>query len=83
MTLWDKLTEINNENENTIDVKLIVNNVCIVDWLNYHVFEIYTSVDILSLEEDDYILEEMFSNYSDMTNRYFRIIVNIKEGLIK
>ena len=81
MTLWDKLLEINNESENTIDVKLIVNNVTIVDYINYQTFVLYTSIEILALEEDKYILEEMYSEYTDKTNRYFRILINIKEEI--
>ena len=81
MMLWDKLLEINNESENTIDVKLIVNNVTIVDYINYQTFVVYTSVEILALEEDKYIVEEMYSEYTDKTNRYFRILINIKEEI--
>lgn len=78
MMLWDKLNEIANESENIIDVKLVVNHVNITDWINYHVFELYVSVDILSLEENEYSLEEFYSEYSDKTNRYFKITVNKK-----
>ena len=81
MMLWDKLNEIANESENIIDVKLVVNNVNITDWINYRVFELYASVDILSLEENEYSLEEFYSEYSeysDKTSRYFKITVNKK-----
>lgn len=78
MMLWDKLNEIANESENIIDVKLVVNNVNITDWINYHVFELYVSVDLLSLEENEYSLEELYSEYSDKTSRYFKITVNKK-----
>lgn len=77
--LWDKLNEIVNENENIIDVKLVVNHVNITDWINFRVFEQYVSADILALEEDEYTLEEFYSEYSDKTNRYFRITVNKME----
>lgn len=77
--LWDKLNEIVNENENIIDVKLVVNHVNITDWINFYVFEQYVSADILALEEDEYTLEEFYSEYSDKTNRYFRITVNKME----
>lgn len=79
MLLWDKLNEISNESENIIDVKLIVNHVNITDWINYHFFELYVSDEILALEEDEYTLEEFYTEYSDKTNRYFRIVVNKKE----
>lgn len=79
MMLWDKLNEIANESENIIDVKLVVNHVNITDWINYRVFELYVSADILSLEENEYSLEEFYSEYSDKTNRYFRITVNKKD----
>lgn len=79
MMLWDKLNEIANENEIIIDVKLVVNHVNITDWINYRYFELYVSADILALEEDEYTLEEFFSEYSDKTTRYFRITVNKKE----
>lgn len=79
MMLWNKLNEIANENENIIDVKLVVNHVNITDWINYRVFELYVSADILALEEDEYSLEEFYSKYSDKTSRYFRITVNKKE----
>lgn len=79
MMLWNKLNEIANENENIIDVKLVVNHVNITDWINYRVFELYVSADILALEEDEYSLEEFYSEYSDKTSRYFRITVNKKE----
>lgn len=77
--LWDKLNEIVNENKNIIDVKLVVNHVNITDWINFCVFEQYVSADILALEEDEYTLEEFYSEYSDKTNRYFRITVNKME----
>lgn len=77
--LWDKLNELSNESENIIDVKLIVNHVNITDWINYSVFEQYVSAEILALEEDDYTLEEFYTEYSDKTNSYFRIVVNKKE----
>lgn len=80
MMLWDKLNEIANESENIIDVKLVVNHIEITDWINYKVFEQYVSVDILSLEENEYSLEEFYSEYSDKTNRYFRITVNKKDS---
>lgn len=79
MMLWDKLNEIANESENIIDVKLVVNHVNITDWINYRVFELYVSVDILSLEENEYSLEEIYSEYSDKTSRYFKITVNKKD----
>lgn len=78
MMLWDKLNEIANESEN-IDVKLVVNNVNVTDWINYRVFELYVSAYILSLEENEYSLEEFYSEYSDKTNRYFKITVNKKD----
>ena len=82
MTLWDKLNEIANENENIIEVKLVVNHLNITDWINYHVFELYVTADLLALEEDEYTLEEFYTEYSDKTTRYFRItdkqeIINI------
>lgn len=79
MMLWDKLNAIANENENIIDVKLVVNHINITDWINYRVFELYVSDDILALEEDEYTLEEFYTEYSDKTNRYFRITVNKKD----
>lgn len=79
MMLWNKLNEIANENEIIIDVKLVVNHLNITDWLDYRVFELYVSADILALEEDEYSLEEFYSEYSDKTSRYFRITVNKKE----
>lgn len=74
--LWDKLNEIASKSENDIDVKLVVNHVNITDWINYRVFELYVNVDILSLEENEYRLEEFYSEYSDNTSRYFKITVN-------
>lgn len=79
MMLWDKLNEISNENEKIIEVKLVVNHLNITDWINYHVFELYVTADLLALEEDEYTLEEFYTEYSDKTTRYFRITVNKKE----
>lgn len=80
MTLWDKLTKINNESDSTISVKLVINHLSVTDWLDFNIFELYISEDILSLEENEY-LEEFYSEYTEKTNRYFRITINRKEDL--
>lgn len=78
MTLWDKLTKINNESDSTISVKLVINHLSVTDWIDFNIFELYISEDILSLEENEY-LEEYYSEYTEKTNRYFRITINRKE----
>lgn len=78
MTLWDKLNQINNESDSTISVKLVINHLSVTDWLDFNIFELYISEDILSLEENEY-LEEYYSEYTEKTNRYFRITINRKE----
>lgn len=79
MTLWDKLNQINNESYSTISVKLVINHLSITDWIDYSSFEIYISAEVLSLEDDEYSLEEFYSEYTEKTNRYFRITINRKE----
>ena len=78
MTLWDKLNQINNESDGTISVKLVINHLSVTDWLDFNIFELYISEDILSLEDNEY-LEEFYSEYTEKTNRYFRITINRKE----
>lgn len=78
MTLWDKLNQINNESDSTISVKLVINHLSVTDWLAFNIFELYISEEILSLEENEY-LEEFYSEYTEKTNRYFRITINRKE----
>lgn len=78
MTLWDKLNQINNESDSTISVKLVINHLSVTDWLDFNIFELYISEEILSLEENEY-LEEFYSEYTEKTNRYFRITINRKE----
>lgn len=78
MTLWDKLNQINNESDSTISVKLVINHLSVTDWLDFNIFELYISEDILSLEDNEY-LEEFYSEYTEKTNRYFRITINRKE----
>ena len=80
MTLWDKLSQINNESDSTISVKLVINHLSVTDWLDFNIFELYISEDILSLEENEY-LEEFYSEYTEKTNRYFRITINRKEDI--
>lgn len=78
MTLWDKLNQINNESDSTISVKLVINHLSVTDWLDFNIFELYISEEILSLEDNEY-LEEFYSEYTEKTNRYFRITINRKE----
>lgn len=78
MILWDKLNQINNESDSTISVKLVINHLSVTDWLDFNIFELYISEDILFLEENVY-LEEFYSEYTEKTNRYFRITINRKE----
>lgn len=78
MTLWDKLDRINKKSKNTIDVKLIINNLCVTEWISYDTLVLAMSIDILSLDESEYILEELYSDYTSRTNRCFRITINKK-----
>lgn len=78
MTLWDKLSQINNESDSTISVKLVINHLSVTDWLDFNIFELYISEEILCLEDNGY-LEEFYSEYTEKTNRYFRITINRKD----
>lgn len=79
MQLWDKLNKINNESYSTINVKLVINHLSVTDWIDFSIFELYISADILSLEDNEYSLEEFYSEYTEKTNRYFRITINRNE----
>lgn len=66
MILWDELEEIKEksiENEQSLEIQLLINNLKITSFLDYNYFVYTTSLDILELQKGKYnIIDKTVEN---------------------
>lgn len=61
MILWDELEEIKEksiENEQSLEIQLLINNLKIISFIEYNAFIYTMSLDILELDHNEYIIED-------------------------
>lgn len=61
MILWDQLEEIkekSKENEQSLQIRLLINNLKITTFIDYNAFIYTMSLDILELNHHEYIIED-------------------------
>lgn len=61
MILWDELEEIKEksiENEQSLEIQLLINNLKITSFIEYNAFIYTMSLDILELDHNEYIIED-------------------------
>lgn len=80
MILWDQLEEIkekSKENEQSLQIRLLINNLKITTFIDYNAFIYTMSLDILELNHHEYIIEDKTIENKQVKSliKYIQVIV--------
>lgn len=80
MILWDQLEEIKEksiENEQSLQIRLLINNLKITTFIDYNAFIYTMSLDILELNHHEYIIEDKTIENKQVKSliKYIQVIV--------
>lgn len=80
MILWDELEEIKEksiENEQSLEIQLLINNLKIASFIEYNAFIYTMSLDILELDHNEYIIEDKTIENKQVksTTKYIQVTV--------
>lgn len=80
MILWDELEEIKEksiENEQSLEIQLLINNLKITSFIEYNAFIYTMSLDILELDHNEYIIEDKTIENKQVKSpiKYIQVIV--------
>ena len=80
MILWDELEEIKEkciENEQSLEIRLLINNLKITSFIEYNTFIYTISLDILELYYNEYIIEDKTVENKQVKSpiKYIQVIV--------
>lgn len=85
MILWDELEEIKEksiENEQSLEIRLLINNLKITSFIEYNAFIYTMSLDILELFHNEYIIEDKTIENKQVKSpiKYIQVQVELKKG---
>lgn len=83
MILWDQLEEIKEksiENEQSLQIRLLINNLKITTFIDYNAFIYTMSLDILELNHHEYIIEDKTIENKQVKSLIKYIQVIVKKG---
>lgn len=82
MILWDELEEIKEkciENEQSLEIRLVINNLKITSFIEYNTFIYTMSLDILELYYNEYIIEDKTIENKQVKSTIKYIQVTVKK----
>nr|DAO90781.1 MAG TPA: hypothetical protein [Caudoviricetes sp.] len=84
MILWDQLEEIKEksiENEQSLEIQLLINNLKITSFIEYNDFIYTMSLDILELNHHEYIIEDKTIENKQVKSqiRYIQVQVQLRK----
>lgn len=86
MILWDQLEEIKEksiENEQSLEIQLLINNLKITSFIEYNAFIYTMSIDILELQKGEYnIIDKTIENKEVKSPTRF-IQINLKKEVFE
>ena len=83
MNLWAELEEIKEksiENEQSLEIRLLINNLKITSFIEYNAFIYTMSLDILELFNNEYIIEDKTIENEQVKSPIRYIQVTVKKG---
>ena len=83
MNLWAELEEIKEksiENEQSLEIRLLINNLKITSFIEYNAFIYTMSLDILELFHNEYIIEDKTIENEQVKSPIRYIQVTVKKG---
>lgn len=83
MILWDQLEEIKEksiEKEQSLQIRLLINNLKITTFIDYNAFIYTMSLDILELNHHEYIIEDKTIENKQVKSLIKYIQVIVKKG---